>query len=687
MPSQEETIEYGIKKELEALNIAYYAKTAPINEETQRALEQAPSKNGGSGKNYPDLKLLLNTPSARKLPVMIEVKGLKGRLAKFGKDHSPDLSTNAIKNYALNGALHYANAILDYSHSYNEAIAIGINGYEEAGKLYKQYALYYLNTKHLAVPQKIGDFKDLSILSHLEELERKLDNLALSEEARAQAIETLESQTETQLNKLNQFLNDDILDLEENKRVALLVGMIMAATGVPKTEDRPGVGALGLEDLKSEQDKDTHDGQEFIKKIKAFLNAKKLPLEKNEMVIDELKKVFIHSKLWSLNSYTSANTAESPLKRIYGRFLEGVYPLVKKLTSTADIAGRLFNTLTKWLNVPDNKKNDVVLTPREVVDLMVELAQVNKDSFVWDYAAGSGAFLISSMNKMLKDCEEKITEPRARADKINKIKNEQMLGIEKNTEIYLMGILNMLLLGDGSTNFLHRDSLEDFEAKKPINYEQGDLKGEPFNANVFLLNPPYSAKGKGFIFVERALERMQKGRAVVIIQENAGSGNGWPYTAQILEHSTLVASIKMPTDLFVGKSSVQTAIYVFEVGTPHSEDKLVKFIDFSHDGYTRAARKKARASTNLRDTDHAKERYAELIALVLGKKRATNFYKDHYIEDTINLKGKDWTYAQHQKIDTMPQMGDFKGSVAEFLAYEVSLVLKGDSAGKSLTPA
>ncbi|GMB93366.1 Type IIS restriction enzyme M protein Mod [Helicobacter bizzozeronii] len=686
MPSQEERIEDLVKSELKTLHIPYYTKTAPINEEIQRALEQAPSKSGGSGRNYPDLKLLLHTKELRKIPVMIEIKGTKGALAKFNKDYSPDLGKegvpnyDTIKKYALNGALHYANAILDYSHSYDEAIAIGINGYEEAGKLYKEYALYYLDTKRLAVPQKIGDFNDLGILADLDKLEQTLNNLTLSEAERNRAIEDLESQTEAQLNKLNQFLHDDILNLNPNTRVALLVGMIMAASGVPTTKERHGVSPLKLEDLKGEQDKDTHDGQEFLRKIKAFLNAKHLPQEKVEIIIDELKQAFIHSKLWFFSSYTSANTAESPLKKIYGRFLEGVYPLVKKLTS-ADIAGRLFNAITKWLEVPDNELNDVVLTPRMVVDLMVELAQVNQDSFVWDHAAGSGAFLISSMNKMIRDCE-KITDPKQREAKEAHIKAYQLLGIEKRADIYLLGVLNMLLLNDGSANFLHQDSLVDFNG----NYGQGAKEGEPFKANVFLLNPPYSAKGKGFIFVERALERMQKGRAVVIIQENAGSGNGTPYTANILKHSSLVASIKMPLDLFVGKSSVQTAIYVFEVGTPHSKDKLVKFIDFSHDGYTRAARKKAKASTNLRDTDHAKERYAELVALVLGNTRKTNFYKDHYIEDTINTEGKDWTYAQHQKIDTTPKMGDFKGSVAEFLAYEVSLVLKGE-AGKPLTHA
>ncbi|CRF50474.1 restriction enzyme BcgI alpha chain-like protein [Helicobacter heilmannii] len=677
MPSQEETIEYGIKKELENLKIHPFAKTDSINDEIKRALEQAPSKGGGSGKNYPDLKLLLNMPSVRKLPVMIEVKGLKGRLAKFGKDHSLDLSTNAIKNYALNGALHYANAILDYSHSYSEAIAIGINGYEEAGKLYKEYALYYLHTKHLAVPQKIGEFSDLGILADLGRLEQALNDLTLSEAERNKAIEDLESETEKQLKDLDQFLFERVEGLNPNDRVGLFVGMIMAATGVANT-----IEPLKVEDLKGAQDDEFNDGVVFLDRIKVFLKNKKLPKNKINLVMNQLERAFLHSGLWSCKKYRGGySSAESPLKKTYGWLLEHIFPLVKKLGS-ADIAGRLFNCLTRWLKVANDDYNDVVLTPREVVDLMVELAQVNKDSFVWDYATGSGAFLISSMNKMIQDCMDKTTNPKEREDKIAHIKAYQLLGIEKRPDIYLLGVLNMLLFGDGSANFLHKDSLKEFEGF----YEQGEGKeNERFPANVFLLNPPYSVEGKGFIFVERALERMSSGRAVVIIQENAGSGNGLPYTANILKHSTLLASIKMPLDLFVGKSSVQTAIYVFEVNRRHNPNDNVLFIDFSNDGYTRAARKKARASTNLRDTDHAKERYQELIELVVHNGEP-KFYKDHFIKDKINLEGKDWTYAQHQKIDTTPKLGDFKGSVAEFLAYEVALVLKGTE-GKPLTHA
>lgn len=44
-------------------------------------------------------------------------------------------------------------------------------------------------------------------------------------------------------------------------------------------------------------------------------------------------------------------------------------------------------------------------------------------------------------------------------------------------------------------------------------------------------------------------------------------------------------------DIFKGKAGVQTAIYVFNIGIPHNEKQIVKFIDFTNDGYTRQNRK------------------------------------------------------------------------------------------------
>ncbi|MDE6745167.1 MAG: restriction endonuclease subunit M, partial [Oscillospiraceae bacterium] len=126
-----------------------------------------------------------------------------------------------------------------------------------------------------------------------------------------------------------------------------------------------------------------------------------------------------------------------------------------------------------------------------------------------------------------------------------------------------------------------------------------------------------------------------------------------------------------------GKSSVQTNIFVFRVCEEHHKDDTVKFIDFSVDGYTRTNRKKA--SCNLRDTDRAKERYAELVDLVrFGKAKLNIFTEKEYYEGKIDPEnGADWN--QTAPIDTNPTLDDFKKTVSDYLAWEVSNLLKNQN--------
>ena len=176
------------------------------------------------------------------------------------------------------------------------------------------------------------------------------------------------------------------------------------------------------------------------------------------------------------------------------------------------------------------------------------------------------------------------------------------------------------------------------------------------------------------VFVEKALSMMNKGYAAIIIQNSAGNGKAVEYNKRILKHSTLLASIKMPIDLFLGKSSVQTNIYVFRVGEAHQKADVVRFIDFCDDGYTRSNRKKT--SVNLRDTDHAKERYTELVDLVrFGKSKLHYYTEKEFYEGTIDPEnGADWN--QTAPIDTIPTLEDFKKSVRDYLAWEVSSLIK-----------
>ena len=132
----------------------------------------------------------------------------------------------------------------------------------------------------------------------------------------------------------------------------------------------------------------------------------------------------------------------------------------------------------------------------------------------------------------------------------------------------------------------------------------------------------------------------------------------------------------MPIDLF--KASVQTSIYLFEVGTPHKADDNVYFIDLREDGYTRTNRKKSKI--NLFNTNDAKGRYQEVVDIVLNKSKKTNYFKenDDYYKGTIDpLSGKDWNYIK--KTDTTPTSVDFKRTVSDYLSWEVSQILKGQN--------
>jgi hypothetical protein len=668
--SVEERVEDCGKRWLNSYKCKYFVKTDSINSEIDTALKTALSKSGGKGGNYPDIRLLITAASTKTYPIMIEVKGTKDRLVKLDSNGVIDTVTakgkpnyTAINGYAVNGAVHYAKAILDYTESYGEVIAIGLNGCEEAGTLKTELGVYYVSADNFGIPKEVGTYSDLSFLApaNFDAFVQQVEQLKLTPaEVEAQSRK-IEERIEKSLKSLNQTMHED-LNIAVSARVQLITGMIMAGLGVAGK-----VAPLEVADLKGQTGQKTHDGMVIINKVSDFLTERDLPQEKKDMIVADLSRVFVYSNLWNLHN------GESKLKTVYTRVKSEILPIFTS-SHHLDFTGKLFNVLNEWVDVPDAGRNDVVLTPRYVTMMMAKLAKVDRNSYVWDYAAGSAGFLISSMKLMLEDAERNIHSPLKLSEKARDIKIKQLLGIEKLPDMYLLAVLNMILMEDGSTNILHNDSLKDYSG----NYEQGADKDKPFPANVFLLNPPYSAGGKGFIFVKKALSRMKSGRAVILIQENAGAGNGQPFTKELLQNNTLLASIHM-ADIFRGKAGVQTAVYVFEVGKAHNVNQVVKFIDMSNDGYSRQNRKKSGLDVNLRDTDHATERYQEVADIVNGYRRATHHYTDaEVIEDTITLSGDDWTFSQHKKINTIPTEADFMKVVSEYLAWEVGQVLKGE---------
>ena len=447
---------------LKKYKLDYKLEQESLNESIDKALNEYFSKNGGAGGNRPDAKLLLQDKNLNWYPILIEYKGYKDKLVKLdleghveNKNSKNEYVYKNINSYAVNGAVHYANAVLHHT-SYTEIISIGVTGYkDEFGNLKHQIGVYYVSKDNFGIGQKVDEYIDLSFLKkeNFDDFIEKVHQLKLSQSEIDELKEKRESEISASLVKLNNDIYQNEKGLGENDRVYLVAATIIATLGVPGK-----VAALDKSDLKSIMENGSRDGEIVLRKVKAFLDEKNLPSEKKDLIIRTLSNTLLTD---NINKPTNG---ESQLKRVFCKIVDdlGIY---YKIGLTTDFTGKLFNEMYSWLGFTQDKLNDVVLTPQYVANLLVKLSRVNKDSYVWDFATGSAGLLVAAMNEMIIDAKNKIKSPEAFAIKEAEIKANQLLGLEILSSVYMLAILNMIMMGDGSSNILNKDSLNDFNGK------------------------------------------------------------------------------------------------------------------------------------------------------------------------------------------------------------------------------
>lgn len=322
---------------LRKYSIQYWLKTESMNSEIDNALKEALSKLGGSGGNVPDLKCFIDY-HGRKIPVMIEAKGYKSFLEKLNDMGEVDNYTKKglpnhqnINKYAVNGAIHYATAIINGTESYKEVIAIGITGWGDPKKIETALKVYYVSDENYNVPKQVGEYEDLSFLSdsELPDFIEKIDSLYLTEEEREMLTQKLETQIETNLKKLNQEMRDTY-SISETYRVKLISGMIIAGLGVIEN-GKTIVSPLEIDELRSKEDKRSHDGVIIMNTISSYLESKDIPSEKVELIKTNFEQVFIQTDL-----YKQYQPGESRLKKVYIKITQ---EQVNKLDTYLRISG------------------------------------------------------------------------------------------------------------------------------------------------------------------------------------------------------------------------------------------------------------------------------------------------------------------------------------------------------------
>ena len=304
---------------LKKYKLDYKLEQESINSSIDKALSDYHSKNGGVGGNRPDAKLLLKDKYNRYYPILIEYKGYKDKLIKLDSNGLIENKTDKnepnfknINSYAVNGAVHYANAILHFT-NYENIIAIGMTGYkDDFDKLQYEMGVYFVSKSNFGMGQEVGKYSDFSFLSneHFDEFIETVYNLKLSQEDLERRKEIKEVEIDKSLIKLNNDIYQNEKGLSENDRVYLVAASIIATLGIPGK-----VEPLEKDDLKSKEEEGNTDGEIILRKVKAYLNGKDLPNDKRDLIIRTLQNTLT---AYNINKVIDG---ETQIKRVFTKIV------------------------------------------------------------------------------------------------------------------------------------------------------------------------------------------------------------------------------------------------------------------------------------------------------------------------------------------------------------------------------
>lgn len=627
MARKEAALDLWVADRLTECDIEFTPQGSGIKD-IEEALKSA-SKRGTGKAGYPEYVARVG-----RFVIVVEDKASQDRNEKLTDSGILDMSTDAVTDYAVNGAYHYAAHIAKGS-PFTEVFAIGVSGDSK---------------RHTISPVFVNDREGYKRLEDIESFTwLSPDNI---EEYYTRAV--LDEPTDVE--KTTEQILGDAAELHEHLRTygsikdqdkALVVAGILLAL------DEIEYGGFSIASLAGDQTEGARDGDKLMNAIRSRLTRSNVgPDVKKNKLLSEFGIIQTSFRLNEVND----TLGMTPL-RYYTNFLnEHVFKNIKYQKTSEDFIGRFYGEFMSYSG-GDGQTLGIVLTPKHICDLMCDLVDVRPNDTVFDPTCGTAGFLIAAMHRMLSFASSE----QERRD----IKKKQLHGIELQSNMFAVAAANMILRRDGNSNLECCDFLKQ-------NPAQLQLKG----ATVGLMNPPYSQGTKAdpdqyeLSFVERLLDSLTMGaRAAVIVPQSSMTGKSKAEKAfkqSILKHQTLEGVITCNTDTFYGVGT-NPVIAVFTAHEPHDPLKECRFIDFRDDGY------EVRAHVGLVEGDSAKDRKRHLLDVWRGREDAPSKF---CVRSAVK-PDDEWLHSFYYFNDEIPSEEDFEKAIANYLTFQLDMVAHG----------
>lgn len=306
---------------------------------------------------------------------------------------------------------------------------------------------------------------------------------------------------------------------------------------------------------------------------------------------DEVKDII---KNFDLNKQIEKMAGNGILYQVIDTFNSEKANLHPNYVSNIEM-GYIFEEIIRRFNELSNEEAGQHYTPREVIELMVnlifedeeDLADSSKIKTVYDGACGTGGMLTASMEY---------------AKKLNSSSRMLCYGQELNAQTYAICKADMLIKGEDSNNIRHGNTLS------------GDLfPGETFD--YIIMNPPFGIEWKNekaavlkeaekgsdgrfpagtpaisdsqLLFLQNAVSKMKpEGSKIAIVHNgsalfkgDAGSGES-EIRRYVIENDLLDCIIQLPNDMFYN-TGIATYIWILSNKKPGHRVGKVQLINAS----------------------------------------------------------------------------------------------------------
>ncbi len=306
---------------------------------------------------------------------------------------------------------------------------------------------------------------------------------------------------------------------------------------------------------------------------------------------DEVKDII---KNFDLNKQIEKMSGNGILYQVIDTFNSEKANLHPNYVSNIEM-GYIFEEIIRRFNELSNEEAGQHYTPREVIELMVnlifedeeDLADSSKIKTVYDGACGTGGMLTASMEY---------------AKKLNSSSRMLCYGQELNAQTYAICKADMLIKGEDSNNIRHGNTLS------------GDLfPGETFD--YIIMNPPFGIEWKNekaavlkeaekgsdgrfpagtpaisdsqLLFLQNAVSKMKpEGSKIAIVHNgsalfkgDAGSGES-EIRRYVIENDLLDCIIQLPNDMFYN-TGIATYIWILSNKKPGHRVGKVQLINAS----------------------------------------------------------------------------------------------------------